>query len=158
MENCFYSGVNCTLLLLYANTHHRSTTSLSYLNLRRRFLCASTPSSLTSEFQEGEPGRPFFFSFSAVNGFHMASSESCREVIRQHSITGGQSVCLFAHVTAAFQPLGCSSRGGFHEEGGSALKYHHLARLPSLVNRVSEQRIREDPDVMCGQIHLLLLN
>ena len=86
----------------------------------------------------------------------MASSESCREVIHQHSITGGRSVCLFAHVTAASQPLGCSSRGGFHEEDGSALKYHHLARLPSMVNCVSEQRIQEDPDDMCGQIYLLL--
>lgn len=47
----------------------------------------------------------------------MASSESCREVIHQHSITGGQSIYMFAHITAHRLSVSSGS-GGFHEVDG----------------------------------------
>lgn len=91
----------------------------------------------------GRRARPcLFFFFSAVNGFHIASSAGCREVIRQHSITGGQSVCVCSPTSqqlwAGFEFSVSSGRGGFPWRG-YALNYHHLARLPSC-NHVFEQR------------------
>lgn len=135
------------------------------LNLRRCFLSSAASvmirmggfDTLFSCFLVsgwGEPGQP---SSSAVNGFHMASSASCREVIRQHSITGGQNISSVrprhSSCVQAFSFSVSSSRGGFHEEDGSPVKYHHLARLPSWLT-MCFNREYEKILMSCGQNYL----
>lgn len=85
--------------------------------------------------------------------FTWLPAERCCEVIGQHSITGGRSVFLHAHVMAASWVSVGSCRGGFHEEDGLALKYHHLVKLPSWLT-VCVNKEWEKILMSCEQIYL----
>lgn len=117
---------------------------------RRRFLPALTPSSLTflvsGRMREASP----FIFFYAVNGFHMASSESCREVIRQHSITGGRSICLFRPRNSSLLAFCELSQ---EVSMRRMARYHHLARLPAWLTMCLNKEY-EKTLMPCGQIYL----
>lgn len=51
-------------------------------------------------FDSREPAGVFFFFKLCRQWTSHSFLQSCREVIRQHSISGGRSVCLLAHVMA----------------------------------------------------------
>lgn len=101
-------------------------------------------------FRTDEGGQPFYFFFYAVNGFHMASSESCREVIRQHSITGGRSICLFRPRNSSLLAFCELSQ---EVSMRRMARYHHLARLPAWLTMCLNKEY-EKTLMPCGQIYL----